>query len=75
MADITKYVRLVHTEAMLQMSHSWNASVPKAARATWPVMATSGTLSALAPMIPGTRLVAPGPDVSTHTPGLPVSRA
>ena len=46
-ADITRYVRFVHTAAMLQMSHSWNASVPNAARATWPVMATNGTLSAL----------------------------
>ena len=75
LADITKYVLLVHTDAMLQMSHSWNASVPMAARATWPVMATSGTLSALAPMIPVTRLVAPGPDVATQTPGFPVIRA
>ena len=56
------------------MSHSWNASEPRAVRATCPVMAISGTESALAPMIPVTRLVAPGPDVATHTPTLPLTR-
>ena len=75
LADMTRKVRLVHTEAMLQMSHSWKASVPMAARATCPVMATRGMLSALAPMMPVMRLVAPGPEVATQTPGLPVMRA
>ena len=60
---------------MAQVSHSWNASVPRADRATWPVMATMGTESALAPMMPVTRLVAPGPEVATQTPTLPVARA
>ena len=65
---------LVQDEVMEQMSHSWKASVPRAVRATWPVMATIGTESALAPMMPVTRLVAPGPDVATQTPTLPVTR-
>ena len=43
-------------------------------RATWPVMATMGTESALAPIKPVTRLVAPGPEVATQTPTLPVTR-
>ena len=59
---------------MEQMSHSWNASDPNAVRATWPVMATMGTESALAPMMPVTRFVAPGPEVATQTPILPLTR-
>ena len=66
-------VFLVVEAAMEQMSHSWNASLPRDARATCPVMATIGTESALAPMIPVTRLVAPGPEVATQTPTLPVT--
>ena len=41
---------------------------------TWPVMAMSGMLSSLASAIAVTRLVAPGPLVAMHTPGLPVLR-
>ena len=67
-------VFLVQEAAIEQMSHSWKASVPTAARATCPVMATYGSESALAPMMPVTRLVAPGPEVATHTPTLPVTR-
>ena len=59
---------------MAQVSHSWKASDPRAARATWPVMATMGTESALAPMIPVTRLVAPGPGRS-HANAHPASNA
>ena len=66
-------VALVVEAAMEQISHSWKASLPRDARATWPVMATMGTESALAPMMPVTRLVAPGPEVATQTPTLPVT--
>ena len=56
------------------MSTSWKASVPISGEATWPVIATIGTLSRKALAMPVTRLVAPGPDVAMHTPGLPVTR-
>ena len=42
---------------------------------TWPVMATTGAESICAVMMPVTRLVAPGPEVATQTPTLPVERA
>ena len=58
---------------MEQISHSWNASDPNEVRATCPVMAIIGTESARAPMMPVTRLVAPGPEVATHTPTLPLT--
>jgi len=60
---------------MPKMSASWKASVPIAAVTTWPVMATSGMESMLAVVRPVRRLVAPGPDVPTATPALPVTRA
>ena len=60
---------------MAQVSHSWKASEPREGRATCPVMATMGTESALAAMMPVTRLVAPGPDVATQTPTFPVTLA
>ena len=60
---------MVQTDAMLQISHSWNASVPMAARATCPVMATTGILSAFAPMMPVIKLVAPGPEVGDANAG------
>ena len=55
------------------MSVSWKASRPIIARATWPVIATTGVLSMLAVASPVTRLVAPGPEVATHTPARPVA--
>ena len=63
---------LVQAAAMEQMSHSWKASEPSTGRATCPVMAIMGTESARAPISPVTRLVAPGPEVATQTPGRPV---
>ena len=60
---------------MPMMSVSWKASRPIMARDTWPVIATSGVLSMCAVAIPVTRLVAPGPDVATQTPGRPLARA
>ena len=46
-----------------------------AGRGTWPVMATMGTESIMAPAMPVARLVAPGPEVAVQTPTLPVARA
>ena len=54
---------------------SWNASVPMAAVGTWPQMTTIGTESARQSRTGVTVLVAPGPEVTTHTPTLPVERA
>ena len=56
-------------------SVSWKASRPMAGRGTWPVMATMGMESICAEAMPVTRLVAPGPEVATHTPTLPLERA
>jgi hypothetical protein len=42
---------------------------------TWPVMQTSGIESISASCRAVTTLVAPGPDVTSTTPGLPVERA
>ena len=44
-------------------------------RPTWPVMATIGTESMYAVIMPVTRFVAPGPDVARHTPTRPDTRA
>src|SRR5207249_4460798 len=57
------------------MSVSWNASRPIMGRDTCPVIATTGELSMYAAASPVTRLVAPGPDVATHTPTRPLARA
>ena len=56
-------------------SASWKASVPISGAATWPVNATIGTESAKASPKPVIKLVAPGPEVATQTPTLPVERA
>ena len=52
-------------------SDSWNASVPTAVMATWPVMAITGTESAYAVASPVTRFSAPGPLVANTTPTAP----
>src|SRR5512136_1784016 len=60
---------------MPTMSASWNPSLPIIDLVTWPVMATTGDESMYAVATPVTRLVAPGPEVATHTPGFPLARA
>ena len=57
------------------MSVSWNASEPSSASGTWPVMQISGIESIIAVAMPVTRLVAPGPEVASATPTLPLARA
>ncbi|MNH15510.1 hypothetical protein D3C79_751240 [compost metagenome] len=66
---------LVQESDMPSTSTSWKASVPTAAQATWPLMATSGTESSSASASPVTRLVAPGPEVAMQTPTRPEARA
>ena len=56
-------------------SVSWKASVPSSFEGTWPVMKTVGTESSIAVAMPVVRLVAPGPEVATATPTLPLARA
>ncbi len=56
------------------MSISWKASVPMNLLPTCPVMQTIGVESSMAVAMPVTRLVAPGPDVASATPTLPVAR-
>ncbi|EKE14003.1 MAG: hypothetical protein ACD_12C00719G0002 [uncultured bacterium] len=56
-------------------SVSWKASLPRNSAATCPVIQTIGTESIIASAIPVTRLVAPGPEVTKQTPGLPVTLA
>ena len=57
------------------MSASWKASVPMARAPTCPVTASMGTESMWASPMAVIRLVAPGPEVATHTPGRPVTMA
>ncbi len=60
---------------MPSASHSWNASVPMAVVATWPLMQTMGTESQNASSSPVVVLLIPGPDVTNTTPTRPVVRA
>ena len=55
---------------MPTVSHSWKASVPIRWVGTWPVITTSGMESIRASTMPVTALVAPGPEVTSTTPGL-----
>ena len=60
---------------MPTVSHSWNASLPIRWVGTCPVMQTSGIESHSASVSPVTALVAPGPEVTSTQPTLPVERA
>ena len=60
---------------MPMTSASWKPSVPSRSVRTWPVMKTTGTESIIASTIGVTRFVAPGPDVASATPTLPVAFA
>ena len=57
------------------VSASWKASLPIRCVGTWPVRQTMGIESINASVRPVTALVAPGPDVTSTTPTLPVERA
>ena len=60
---------------MPTVSASWKASLPIRCVGTWPVRQTTGMLSISASVSPVTQLVAPGPEVTSTTPTLPVERA
>ena len=60
---------------MPTVSHSWNASLPIRCVGTCPVMQTIGIELHNASVRPVTALVAPGPDVTSTQPTLPVERA
>ena len=57
------------------MSVSWKASSPIQSERTWPDSTTMGMESMKAVAMPVMALVAPGPEVTSTTPGLPVDRA
>ena len=57
------------------VSASWKPSVPSSSVRTCPVRNTVGTESMIASAIGVTRLVAPGPEVASATPTLPVAFA
>ena len=71
----TSQLCLVQGRVMPTVSHSWNASLPIRCVGTWPVMQTSGIESISASVSGVTMLVAPGPEVTSTTPGRPVERA
>ncbi len=74
-ALVTSMLCLVIDRVMPVVSHSWKASVPIEGSATCPVMHTIGTESRYASASGVTTLVAAGPLVTMHTPGLPVAWA
>ena len=73
--SVTRKQCLATAPMMLETGASWNASVPMAVVPTWPQMTTIGTESAAQSRTGVTVLVAPGPEVTTHTPTLPLARA
>ncbi|EKD60380.1 MAG: hypothetical protein ACD_54C00782G0001 [uncultured bacterium] len=73
--SFTSQLCLVQGRVMPTVSASWNASVPIRKVGTCPDSTTSGMLSSSASVSPVTALVAPGPDVTSATPTLPVERA
>ena len=60
---------------MPTVSASWKASLPIRWVGTCPVRQTTGMLSIMASVNPVTQFVAPGPEVTSTTPTLPVERA
>ncbi len=74
-ASLTSQLCLVQGRVMPTVSASWKASEPIMKVGTWPVSTTSGMESISASVSPVTALVAPGPEVTSTTPGLPVERA
>ena len=66
---------LVTVAEMPRASHSWNALVPIAEVATWPLTQSTGTESLRASSRPVVVLLMPGPEVTNTTPTRPVLRA
>ena len=74
-ASVTRKMCFATEPMMLATGASWNASLPMAAVGTWPQITTMGTESAMQSRTGVTVLVAPGPEVTTQTPTLPLARA
>jgi hypothetical protein len=74
-ARFTRMLCLVQVRVMPTVSASWKASEPIRWVGTWPVRTTSGMESISASTMPVMVLVAPGPEVTSTTPGRPVERA
>ena len=75
LTSLTKKLCLTQGRVIPIMSTSWKASLPITGKDTWPEMITIGIESMYAVAIPVTALVAPGPEVTSTTPGFPVARA
>ena len=60
---------------MPDTSASWKASSPRLSVVVWPQRMIMGTESMCAVRMPVMVLVAPGPEVTSTTPALPVARA
>ena len=73
--SLTSQLCLVQGRVMPTVSASWKASDPIMKVGTWPEKTTSGIESISASVSPVTALVAPGPEVTSATPTLPVARA
>ncbi len=71
----TSQLCLVQGRVMPTVSASWKASEPISGVGTCPVMQMIGIESISASCNGVTALVAPGPEVTSRTPGLPVERA
>jgi hypothetical protein len=72
---LTRKLCFTQGRVMPTVSTSWKASLPITGVGTWPVRMTIGIESMCAVAIPVTALVAPGPEVTSTTPTLPVARA
>ena len=73
--SFTSQLCLVQGRVIPTVSASWKASLPIMKVGTCPVSTTIGIESIRASVMPVTALVAPGPEVTSTTPGRPVERA
>ena len=73
--SFTSQLCLVQGRVIPTVSASWKASLPIRKVGTCPVSTTIGIESISASVMPVTAFVAPGPEVTSTTPGLPVERA
>ena len=73
--SLTRKLCFTQGRVIPTVSTSWKASEPITGVGTWPVRITIGMESMYAVAIPVTAFVAPGPEVTRHTPHLPVARA
>src|SRR4026208_1459287 len=72
--SVTRKMCFATAPMMLATGASWKASVPIAAGGPWPQITTIGTESAAQSRTGVTVLVAPGPEVTRHTPTRPPAR-